>query len=80
MTYCIHDLDPASCADCNGAVKRAAERERSLRAPGGHGPWFEARWGGKCSGCGEEFGAGTVIRSDGDDGWQCGECGECGEA
>lgn len=76
MTYCIHDLDPATCADCNGAVKRAAERERSLRRAGGHGPWFEARWGGKCSGCGESFDAGTVIRSDGDDGWQCGECGD----
>lgn len=76
MTYCIHDLDPASCAVCNGAVKRAAEQERSLRRAGGHGPWFEARWGGKCSACGEEFEAGTVIRSDGDDGWQCGECGE----
>lgn len=76
MTYCIHDLDPASCAVCNGAVKRAADRERSLRAPGGRGPWFPARYDGECSDCGEVFKAETVIRSDGDDGWLCGECGE----
>lgn len=70
---CIHDLDAATCGLCNGAVKRAAEQERS-----GRGPWFAARYDGKCSGCGDTFeaGAGWIIRSDGDDGWLCGECGD----
>lgn len=73
---CIHDLDPASCADCNGAVKRAAGQERGVRPLAGRGPWFPAKWDGKCSDCGEAFDAGEKIRADGDDGWLCGECGE----
>jgi len=75
---CIHDLDPATCADCNGAAKRAALRERSMRGTGGHGPWFRSRYDGKCSDCGELFSAGQKIRSDGDDGWLCEDCGEAG--
>lgn len=74
--YCIHDLDPASCADCNGAVKRAAGQERRQWAPDGRGPWFAARYDGECSDCGQRFGAGWIIRSDGEGGWLCGECGE----
>jgi hypothetical protein len=77
LTYCIHDMDPAYCAVCNGAEKRAAATEATdrRRTTGKPGPWFPARWDGKCSACGEEFGAGDEIRSDGDSGWLCPDCG-----
>lgn len=71
MTYCIHDLDPASCADCNGAVKRAAAARKAER-----GPWLTARYDGTCPGCGEPFSAGEKIRSDGEGCWLCEDCGD----
>jgi hypothetical protein len=68
---CIHDLDPASCAVCNGAEKRAAAAERLER-----GPWFTAQYPGSCPECGGEFGPGDMIRASGEGRWLCGECGE----
>jgi hypothetical protein len=67
---CIHDLAPPSCAVCNGAEKRA-KTERPER-----GRWFFARFGGVCSDCGGEFGAGEKIRADGNGGYLCEDCGE----
>jgi len=67
---CIHDLDPASCALCNGAEKRAAA-ERPHR-----GPWFTAQHRGTCSGCLEEIEPGDTIRASGEGGWLCEDCGD----
>lgn len=41
-----------------------------------HGPWFTARYGGRCSYCDTEFIPGDQIRADGHHGY-LGEC--CGE-
>ena len=44
-----------------------------------YGPWFPARFGGTCDGCGEHrFEAGDRIRSDGEGGWLAECCGEDG--
>jgi hypothetical protein len=40
------------------------------------GPWFEARYDGDCSWCGEPIDEGDPIRSDGEGGWLCESCGE----
>jgi len=65
---CIHDLDAATCATCNGAEKRAAA-ERPRR-----GPWFTAQHPGTCSGCREEITPGDTIRASGDGGYRCEDC------
>ena len=71
---CIHEMDPAYCSACNGAEKRAKAAHR--REPARFGPWFPARYDGRCSGCGEPFEPGEKIRSDGDGGWLCEDCGD----
>jgi predicted nucleic acid-binding Zn ribbon protein len=74
---CIHELPRATCGVCNGAMKRAAAIEAQGRRfkPAERGPWFFARYDGKCSDCGEQFESGQKIRSDGDGGWLCEDCG-----
>jgi hypothetical protein len=67
---CIHEMDPAFCAVCNGAQKRAKADRPEL------GRWFAARFNGTCSGCEIEIRSGDEIRSDGDDGWLCTHCGD----
>lgn len=67
---CIHDMDPASCAVCNGAEKRA-KAERPQR-----GAWFFARFDGTCSECDSDFEAGQKIRADGAGGYLCEDCGD----
>jgi hypothetical protein len=67
---CIHDLDPASCAVCNGAEKRTAAEG----AP--RGPWFTAQYPGACSGCGDGIEPGDEIRASGEGGWLCEGCGD----
>jgi hypothetical protein len=67
---CIHEMDPAYCAVCNGAEKRAAG-ERPAR-----GPWITAAFPGSCTGCGDEITPGDEIRASGTGGWLCRECGE----
>lgn len=78
MAECIHELDPASCAVCNGADKRAAEREafRSTAERGVYGPWFTAKYDGMCAGCFEDIEPGDTIRADGDGCYLCSGCGE----
>ena len=66
---CIHDLTPATCADCT-------RRARPASVPAGYGPWFEARFGGECADGGEPIFAGDQIRSDGEGGWLCAGCGQ----
>lgn len=67
---CIHDLDPATCAVCNGAGQRAAASRPEA------GPWVKARFDGWCStpDC-RVIVAGDAIRSDGNGGWLCDGCG-----
>lgn len=67
---CIHDLDPASCAVCNGAQKRAQAAERPVR-----GPWFTAQYEGTCRDCDGEILPGDTIRASGDGGYLCEGCG-----
>jgi hypothetical protein len=45
--------------------------------PGEPGSWFEARWDGECSSCGEPFDEGDLIRGDGDGGYEGQDC--CGD-
>jgi hypothetical protein len=59
MTICKHDLAPGTCSDCTG------RGEESQPERGDTGPAFTARYGGKCSGCGDPFAAGEQIRADG---------------
>lgn len=61
----VTDLLKSQCGHCRGSA------ERPVR-----GPWFTARYDGKCDGpCGQEFEAGDTIRSDGEGGWLCQDCG-----
>jgi hypothetical protein len=69
---CIHELDPAGCAVCNGAEKRAAAQNAE---PGVYGPWFTARHPGMCAGCFEDIEPGDKIRADGDGCYLCSDCG-----
>lgn len=39
------------------------------------GPWFTARFGSACDGCGDGIYEGDRSRSDGEDGWLCDACG-----
>ena len=71
MNLCIHELDPASCSVCSG---------RDAAVPGvldedALGPWFAARYPGRCSLGDEPFGEGDRIRADGEDGYLCRRCG-----
>jgi hypothetical protein len=49
------------CAHCRGVTEPAPARTVL-------GPWFPAGYPGWCSGCGQVFGQGDMIRADG-----CGE-------
>jgi len=69
--WCIHDLAPGTCSDCTGRGKEAPDE----RDPARFGPWFGARYPGHCAGCGEDFGAGDLIRADGGGGYLCDQCG-----
>lgn len=42
------------------------------------GPLFEAKYGGECTTCGDEFEEGDMIRADGDGqrGYECEACAE----
>jgi len=76
---CIHDLDPAWCAVCNGADKRAQAESGEYGhgdGPDARGPWFAARYPGHCGGCLERVEPGDMIRADGDGGYLCLDCGE----
>jgi hypothetical protein len=73
---CIHDLDPASCAVCNGAEKRGTFQSAMER--GAYGPWFAAQYAGMCAGCFDDIEPGGTIRADGDGCYLCEDCG--GEA
>ncbi len=66
---CIHDLTPASCADCR------PRPSRRVVTSAGYGPWFAARFDGECADGGEPIFAGDQIRSDGEGGWLCTGCG-----
>lgn len=89
--YCdFSDLPADSCAHCKRGMKtlpRVAEqddRDWHGPAPGGGqhnaplapGPWFAARWPGRCSGDeGHHIAPGDMIRADGTGGWACENCG-----
>jgi hypothetical protein len=75
---CIHDLDPAWCAVCNGTDRRAAGDGGYGDGDGldARGPWFAARYPGHCGGCLEHVEPGGMIRADGDGGYLCLDCGE----
>ena len=72
-TLCKHEMSVISCALCNGAEQRAeAYRRRDVGLlPKGH---LQARYAGRCAGCGEPFDRGDVIRAS-DDGWLAECCG-----
>lgn len=59
MTRCdLTDLDVTMCAHCLGhKAERAAPAEGFADRP-----WFTARYEGRCTGCGEPFGPGDLIR------------------
>jgi hypothetical protein len=69
------DMPASGCAHCTGRTGDEGAPEASELDPRQFGPWFQARYDGECDGCGYEFQAGDLIRSDGADGWLCGECG-----
>ena len=70
---CKHDLNPASCADCNPP----SWRETAL-APE-YGPWFTAGYYGSCTDCDSDIEPGDTIRADGEGGYLCQVCGQTGE-
>lgn len=66
MNECVHLLNSAWCADCNGTAAQAkkeeeAERARILTLEG----WFPSRYAGVCAECGAPFPAGEPIRRSG---------------
>lgn len=69
---CIHDMAPGTCSVCTGR----GEEGRDEREPSEFGPVFTACYAGHCVSCGEWFGKGAQIRSDGNAGrWLCAQCG-----
>jgi hypothetical protein len=72
----ITDLLVESCAHCNGAEERAKAQEQAGEAvPSVPGPWFTARYEGRCVDCGEDIVPGDTIRSDGSSRYLCADCG-----
>jgi hypothetical protein len=71
MSECIHELDPASCSVCS----HRGEPVPGVLDPEALGPWFTARYSGRCSLGDEPFRQGDRIRADGEDGYLCARCG-----
>ena len=72
MTRCsITDLPEDQCAHCRKLPDPGAESSQHL------GPWFEARYSGRCAECGERYHEGDEIRADGHGhgGYLCEPCG-----
>lgn len=64
------DMPASGCAHCRGIS------EQPERDPADYGPWFAARYPGKCAGCGEPIREGDRIRGDGTGhAYLCSECG-----
>lgn len=63
------DLLATDCAHCRNLPDPP-------KAAGERGPWFEARYAGRCNRCGCHFLAGFQVRADGHGGY-LGPC--CGE-
>ena len=69
MAECRHEIEELTCHFCTPRVAEPGP-------PGRFGPWFPARYDGRCAGeCGEEIVAGDMIRADGDGHWLCDDCG-----
>lgn len=63
---CIHLLNPAWCADCNGrAAQQRKDHDQEVARVLAIEGWFKAHYGGRCAGCGEYFHVGTPIRHSG---------------
>jgi hypothetical protein len=69
--WCIHDLPPGACSTCTGRGEEIPDEAKPE-----YGPWFTARFPGRCDGCDGRIHEGDQIRSDGQDGWLCSECGD----
>jgi hypothetical protein len=63
----------SDCSHCRGLDPKPGQPERERAELG---PWFEARWPGYCTGCGDDFDPGDRIRADGEGGWLAECCGE----
>jgi hypothetical protein len=63
----VTELVADQCAHC----RPVPDLPRSYE----YGPWFEARFPGRCSQCQERTYEGDTIRADGEGGYLCEECG-----
>lgn len=63
----LTELPKVMCAHCLGHT------EQQVNRPGQLGPWFDARYPGRCTNCGDYFDTGNRIRADGQGGY-LGEC------
>lgn len=67
----VTELLVSQCGHCTGRTgDEGTGEKRDL------GPWFGARYAGKCADCGERFGMQDRIRADGEGGYLCAGCGE----
>jgi hypothetical protein len=69
---CKHDLDPGTCSVCSGRDKGSPP----VLDPSEFGPWFAARFPGRCSACNKPFNEDAQIRADGQGGYLADACGE----
>jgi hypothetical protein len=66
----ITDLFADSCSHCTGRGEEIPERDTAA-----FGPWFPARFPGRCSDCDKRTGPEDRIRADGEGGYLCEDCG-----
>lgn len=72
MSECIHDIEEAWCADCNGKAKEQQAQEAAHYAAMAAEGYFRAQYAGLCSECGKGFPSGSMIAYEND-----GYSGEC---
>jgi len=59
---CVHGLNPAWCAECNGkAAQQKADEEAERMRVLALGGWFPSKYAGVCFECKGFFEAGTPI-------------------
>lgn len=77
MARCdLTDLPVDMCAHCLGhkGPEQPTGTDRAAILNGGR--WIEARYRGRCAGCGETYDAGAAIRRAEPDGWIAECCAE----
>jgi hypothetical protein len=66
-------VDQCACPQCRNLPDVADAS--GVSGGGGLGPWFRARFGGRCDGCGDGVVTGGWLRADGGGGWLAACCG-----